>query len=137
MNRFELNEQTLGVIEEIGGHMPGGFFLYKAEKPEELIYANKAVLRIFGCDDLQEFKALTGFTFKGMVHPDDYERISGSIVTQIDADGDQMDYAEYRIIRKDGAVRWVDDYGHYAQTEAYGGVYVVFISDITDRKSVV
>lgn len=133
MNRFELNEQTLGVIEEIGGHMPGGFFLYKAEKPEELIYANKAVLRIFGCDDLQEFKALTGFTFKGMVHPDDYEKISDSIVTQIDADGDQMDYAEYRIIRKDGAVRWVDDYGHYAQTEAYGGVYVVFISDITEK----
>ncbi len=109
------------------------FFLYKAEKPEELIYANKAVLRIFGCDDLQEFKALTGFTFKGMVHPDDYEKISDSIVTQIDADGDQMDYAEYRIIRKDGAVRWVDDYGHYAQTEAYGGVYVVFISDITEK----
>ena len=133
MNRFELNEQTLGVIEEIGGHMPGGFFLYKAEKPEELIYANKAVLRIFGCDDLQEFKALTGFTFKGMVHPDDYEKIYDSIVTQIDADGDQMDYAEYRIIRKDGAVRWVDDYGHYAQTEAYGGVYVVFISDITEK----
>ena len=133
MNRFELNEQTLGVIEEIGGQMPGGFFLYKAEKPEELIYANKAVLRIFGCDDLQEFKALTGFTFKGMVHPDDYEKISDSIVTQIDADGDQMDYAEYRIIRKDGAVRWVDDYGHYAQTEAYGGVYVVFISDITEK----
>ncbi len=133
MNRFELNEQTLGVIEEIGGHMPGGFFLYKAEKPEELIYANKAVLRIFGCDDLQEFKALTGFTFKGMVHPDDYEKISDSIVTQIDADGDQMDYAEYRIIRKDGAVRWVDDYGHYARTEAYGGVYVVFISDITEK----
>ena len=34
---FELNEQTLSVIEEIGSHMPGGFFIYKAEKPEELI----------------------------------------------------------------------------------------------------
>ena len=132
-NRFELNELTLGVIEEIGGHMPGGFFIYKAEQPEELIYANKAVFRIFGCADLQEFKELTGFTFRGMVHPDDYEKISDSIVTQIDAGGDQMDYAEYRIIQKNGDVRWVDDYGHYAQTEAYGGVYVVFISDITEK----
>ena len=35
--KFELNDQTLAVIEEIGGHMPGGFFLYKAEEPEELI----------------------------------------------------------------------------------------------------
>ncbi len=132
-NRLELNEQTLGVIEEIGGHMPGGFFIYKAEKPEELIYANKAVFRIFGCADLEEFKAFTGFTFRGMVHPEDYEKISGSIVTQIDAGGEQMDYAEYRIIQKNGDVRWVDDYGHYAQTEAYGGVYVVFISDITEK----
>lgn len=23
---FELNEGTLSIIEEIGGHMPGGFF---------------------------------------------------------------------------------------------------------------
>ena len=35
-NSFELNEQTLSVIEEIGGHMPGGFFIYQAEEPETL-----------------------------------------------------------------------------------------------------
>jgi len=45
-----------------------------------------------------------------------------------------MDYLEYRIIRKDGAVRWVDDYGHYTETEAYGGIIYVFISDITDKR---
>ena len=72
---FELNEQTLSVIEEIGGHMPGGFFIYRAEQPEELIYANKEVFGIYGCAGLEEFKALTGFTFKGMVHPEDYDGI--------------------------------------------------------------
>ncbi len=132
--QFELNEQTLSIIEEIGGHMPGGFFIYRAEAPEELIYANKAVFDIYGCADLEEFRALTGFTFRGMVHPEDYERISASIVEQIRDSGDQMDYAEYRIIRKDGAVRWVDDYGHYADTKNYGGIYVVFISDITEKR---
>ena len=131
---FELNEQTLSVIEEIGGHMPGGFFIYRAEAPEELLYANKAVFEIYGCRNLEEFKALTGFTFKGMVHPEDYGRISISIGDQIESSDDKMDYAEYRIIRKDGKVRWVDDYGHYAETKAYGGVYTVFISDITDKK---
>ena len=132
---FELNEQTLSIIEEIGGHMPGGFFIYKAEEPEELIYANKAVFQIFGCADLEEFKALTGYTFKGMVYPEDYERISLSIVQQIEDSEDKLDYAEYRIIRKDGAVRWVDDYGHFAETNDYGGVYVVFISDITEKRA--
>ena len=131
---FELNEQTISIIEEIGGHMPGGFFIYRAQAPEELIYANKAVFDIYGCADLEDFKAHTGFTFQGMVHPDDYRTISDSIVQQIDTSDEQMDYAEYRIIRKDGAVRWVDDYGHYAETKAYGGIYVVFISDITEKR---
>ena len=133
MNTLELNEQTLSVIEEIGGHMPGGFFIYQAETSEKLIYANKAVFNIYGCSDMEEFRKYTGFTFKGMVHPEDYQKISDSIVQQIDTSTDRMDYAEYRIIRKDGAVRWVDDYGHYAETKTYGGIYVVFISDITEK----
>lgn len=132
--QFELNDDTMPIVEEIGGHMPGGFFIYRADEPEELIYANKAVFDIYGCSGLEEFKELTGYTFKGMVHPDDYESISDSIVNQINSSEEKMDYAEYRIIRKDGSIRWVDDYGHFADTKAYGGIYVVFISDISDKK---
>ena len=130
---FDLNEQTLSVIEEIGGHMPGGFFIYQAEESEKLIYVNRAVLDIYGCADMEEFRSFTGFTFKGMVHPDDYLKIADSIVQQIGTNKDRMDYAVYRIIRKDGEVRWVDDYGHFTETKTYGGVYVVFISDITEK----
>ncbi|MBQ9262918.1 MAG: response regulator [Clostridia bacterium] len=134
-NHFELNENTLPVVADIGKHMPGGFFIYKAEAPEELIYANQAVIDIFGCDDLEDFKRLTGYTFKGMLEPDDYQAISNSIVQQIDGSKDDYDHVEYRIIRKDGAVRWVDDYGHFTETEAYGGIYYVFISDITEKRA--
>ena len=133
-NQFELNEQTMSIIEEIGGHMPGGFFIYRAAEPEELLYANSAVFRIYGCRDLEEFKELTGFTFRGMVHPEDYGSVSASVAQQVREDEAKMDYAEYRIIRKDGSVRWVDDYGHYADTAAYGGIYTVFISDITEKR---
>ena len=77
--KFRLDEQNLMVIEEIGKHMPGGFFIYRAEAPEELLYANKAVFDIFGCADQEEFKALTGYTFRGMLHPDDYEAVAKSI----------------------------------------------------------
>ncbi len=132
--RFQLNEQTIPIVEELGRHMPGGFFIYKAEAPEELIYANYAVFDIFGCEDLEDFKALTGYTFKGMVHPDDYQAMSESIANQIKQNDDNLDYVEYRIIRKDGSVRWVDDYGHYTMTDNYGGIYTVFISDITEKR---
>ena len=132
--RFELNEQTIPVVEEIGRHMPGGFFIYRAEQPQDLLYANQAVVNMYGCDDLDDFKRLTGFTFRGMLHPDDYRSISESIAEQIRGSEDKIDYVEYRIVRKDGAVRWVDDYGHYTDTGAYGGIYYVFISDITDKR---
>lgn len=131
--RFEMNEHTMPVIEEIGRHMPGGFFIYRAGGDEEILYANHATVRMFGCDDIEDFKKLTGNSFKGMLHPDDYRKITDSIDEQIASNDDGMDYVEYRIVRKDGSVRWVDDYGHYTETEAYGGIYYVFISDITDK----
>ncbi|MDO4991305.1 MAG: PAS domain-containing protein, partial [Eubacteriales bacterium] len=124
---FELNETTLPVIEGLGKHMPGGFFIYKAEMPEELLYANKACFDIFGCDDLEDFKALTGYTFRGLVYPEDYAAITVSIKDQVETDEDSMDYVEYRIRRKDGQIRWVDDYGHYTETEQHGGIFYVFI----------
>ncbi len=132
--QFQLNENTIPVVEEIGKHMPGGFFIYKAEQPGELIYANQAVFNIFGCKDLEEFRKLTDFTFKGMLYPEDYNLVCHSIREQVEDGQGQMDYVAYRIIRKDGAIRWVDDYGHYTDTEAYGGIYYVFISDITEKR---
>ena len=133
-NHFELNKETLSILEAMGSHMPGGFFIYKSASDGELLYANKAVLDIFGCADLDEFRALTGFTFRGMLHPEDYETIHPSILAQIGAGSENLDYMEYRIVRKDGAVRWVDDYGHFTETEAYGGICYVFISDITEKR---
>ena len=130
---FELNEQTMHIVKAIGRMMPGGFFIYRANETEELLYANAAVFSIFGCKDISEFKELTGYTFHGMVHPDDKAAVSGSIIEQIKKNEDNFDCVEYRIIRQDGEVRWVDDYGHYTETEAYGGIYYVFISDITKK----
>lgn len=130
---FELNEQTMHIVKAIGRMMPGGFFIYRADQSEELLYANTAVLSIFGCKDISEFKELTGYTFRGMVHPDDRTSVAASIIEQIKKNEDNFDCVEYRIIRKDGEVRWVDDYGHYTDTEAYGGIYYVFILDITKK----
>ena len=133
-HHLPLSEQSLQVIEQIGNDMPGGFFIYKATGNEELLYANKAVFRIFGCETLEEFKALTGYTFKGMLYPEDYGKISASIVEQIEKSQGNLDYVEYRIVRKDGEIRWIDDYGHYVESDVYGGLYYVFISDITEKR---
>ena len=64
---FQLNEQNISVIEEIGKHMPGGFFIYKADPSEELLYANRAVFEIFGCRSREEL------IWEAMEQPQEYE----------------------------------------------------------------
>ena len=85
--------------------MPGGFLVYRAEGKEEILRINKAALKIFGCDDMCEFQQLTGGTFRGMVHPDDLERVENSISYQIANSANNLDYVEYRIRQKDGSTR--------------------------------
>ena len=128
-------EHTLPVIEWVAEQIPGGFFIYRADASQELLYANRAMLRIFGCQTLDEFKALTGYTFRGLIHPDDADTVQLSIDAQI-ADGanEDLDYVVYRIIRRDGEVRWVDDYGHLTNLPGYGRVYYVFLGDITEKR---
>lgn len=131
---FVLDQKTLQVIEQIGEHMPGGFFIYQASGDEKVLYANKAVFEIFGCRTSEQFRELTGGTFGGMVYPEDYKNVSAAITKQVDNSRSDLDYVEYRIIRRDGEIRWIDDYGHYVQSDAYGGIYYVFISDITEKR---
>lgn len=110
-----------------------GFFIYRADGDERILYANAQVLDIYGCDNMQEFRELVGNSFKGMVHPDDLERAEKEIAEQVRSSDGNNDYIEYRIIRKDGEVRWVSDCGHLDDTEENSPLFYVFISDVTDR----
>ena len=131
---FELKKLNTPFINEFCEQMPGGYFVYRADGDEQLLYASDDVYDIFGCKDEAEFRELTGYTFRGMVYPDDYDDISESIIRQISESEKKRDYVEYRIRRRDGSVVWVNDYGHYADTQEYGGIYYVFISDITKKR---
>lgn len=113
--------------------MPGGFLIYYAERDEKIIFANKALLRIFQCDSFQEFQELTGNSFRGIVHPEDLDRVEMSIWEQIAASQYDFDYVEYRIIRKDGTIGWVEDYGHFVKNNSVGGIFYVFIGDATEK----
>ncbi len=130
------DEQILTGIEWLAEQMPGGFFIYRADDKQEILYVNRATLMIFGCETIEEFKELTGNTFRGMVHPEDFDLIQASIDEQIAdvSNNENLDYVVYRIIRKDGVERWVDDYGRFTHMPGFGDVYYVFISDITDTR---
>ncbi len=131
---FALTKYTLPIIKSVTDIIPGGFFIYRETGTRELLHLNSKVLEIYGCKNLREFKELTGYTFEGMVHPDDYSKIQSSIDRQVNAiENDGEDHVRYRIIRKDGEIRYVDDYGHLSYSDDYGDIYYVFITDVTDK----
>ncbi len=125
---------ALGEMQRIADWMPGGFFIYRAGEGEEILYANAAMLRLFGCAGMEELLTLTGGSFRGVVHPEDYETVEKSIWEQIGDNQYDLDYVEYRIIRRDGAIRWVEDYGHYVRQEDGSALFYVFISDATEKR---
>ena len=130
MNKINLTEENLPMIEQIVGTLPLGFFIYRADNNEDILYANDVLLDIFGCQTMEEFKELTGYTFNGMIYPDDIATVESSISEQSAKNEKGMDYVKYRIRRKDGEIRWVDDYGRFVRAKI-GDVYYVFMRDIT------
>ncbi len=135
---YASNPRDIRMIYEIMKFMdeiPGGFLIYHAEGNEQIIYANLGLLRIFQCDTVAEFRELTGNSFKGMVYPDDLESVEKSIWQQISENQYDLDYVEYRITRKDGEIRWIEDYGHFIQSDAVGGIFYVFLGDATEKRN--
>lgn len=114
--------------------MPGGFMIYYADGGEEIIYVNKALLRMFQCAAMKEFREWTKNSFRGFVHQDDLDEVEESIKQQIAASQYDLDYVEYRITRKDGAIRWIEDYGHYIRNESSRDVFYVFVGDATEKR---
>lgn len=110
---------------------PGGMFRYEAKGPGVIDHMSSGLVRLFGCVDAEQFRALTGNTFKGIVHPDDWERVSASINEQVERC--DSDYVRYRIVRADGEVRWVDDWGHLVRDATGTLWFYVTLMDATER----
>lgn len=113
---------------------PGGLFRYIASTvPGEDVfdYISPGLAQMMGCKDDEEFRAYTGNCFRGFVHPDDRESVLESIEIQARATG--SDKVTYRIIRKDGEVRWIEDWGNLIMDSNGVEWYYVVVLDITEK----
>ncbi len=114
-------------VDSILSMIPGGFFIYADSETEKILSVNEMLLEIFECDTLDEFLELTKGSFKGIVHPDDYQEVSRSIIKQISESNANLDFVKYRIITKTGKVKQVRDYGHLVHNESDADLYYVFL----------
>lgn len=113
---------------------PGGFITYKADASQKLMAVDKSIAHIYRCESVEDFREYVGDSFIGMVHPDDRERIQKEIAEQVNSSEWKMDYIKYRILRKDGTVGYINDFGHLEDgPEAGEQFFQVFILDVTEQ----
>ena len=110
--------------------LPGGFFIYYADGEEELLFADENVIRLFGCETMEEFREYTGNSFKGMVHPEDLEKIENDIMAQTFTSEKRHDYVRYRIETKQGKIRYIEDFGHLLHGKDGRKYFYVYIVDV-------
>ena len=123
----EALRQAMLVIES----SPVILFRWKAEEgwPVELVSQN---VRQIGYTPAELLNGSVAFS--SIVHPDDRERISNEVQLYSMSGADRFQQ-EYRIVTKDGQVRWVDD-RTVVERDANGRIshYQGILVDITERK---
>lgn len=135
MNRYDITKLDLEkkYIQNSPAEMPGGFLVYKADDIGEILYANVALLNIYGCKTTAEFMQLTGGVFSGMIHPDDRDAVMEKINGQILSDEGRFDQVNYRIRTLSGKELYVADYGKLAHDPDEGDVFYVFVTTSRSR----
>lgn len=126
----ERTNQSIQTGNSTPSKIPAGFFIYNAVGAEEICYADENVIKLFGCDNIEDFRAHTGNSFKGMVHPEDLDKVESNILAQTFNSGKRHDYVRYRIITKQGNVRYMEDFGHLVRDHFGNAYFYVYIIDV-------
>ena len=118
-------------LHEVSENLPGAFLIYKADKNDDtMLYANNEIVRLAGCDTLEDFMNFCGGRFKNLIRADERERVEASIWEQIDSQRDVCnDYVQFHFATKDGSYRQVFDHGRIVNSVNYGRVFYVLITD--------
>lgn len=116
-------------FHEIASTISQMFFVRSAD-PDRFLYVSPAYEKIWGrsCDELLNSPE----AWMEAIHPDDREQVNRSVNQQFQ--GNSV-YREYRIIRPDGAVRWIAaTISAILNAEGQPLRFVGLAEDISDRK---
>ena len=129
------NERTLQESEKrfrlLADNIPGTVYLSNYDENWTKLYLNDEIFNLTGFpkEDFLE----NNIFYSQLVHPDDFDRLKSEIETSVLSK--QKIHSEYRIIKKDGTIAWVEEFGDAIYNDdkiAY--IEGIFI-DITEKKA--
>ena len=116
--------------------MPGGFLVYRANETQDILYANRYVLDLYECEDMDTFREFTENSFRGLVLEEDQQRVQETIERQqaLSPEGFGFDYLRYRGKTAKGNLRVIEDYGRLFHSHNDGDLYYVFLLDFEQKQ---
>jgi phosphoserine phosphatase RsbU/P len=124
-------EEALDLAQVIIDNSPVVLFRRRAGDPPRLVYVSENIRYIgYTAEEFLNEK----IHFKDVVHPDDFERIGREIKQY--AEDDVEEYTQvYRIITRDGQIRWVEDQTSVVRDDQGNKIFNQgLLVDITRRK---
>lgn len=99
--------------------------------PVEFVTPNVAL--VFGYSAADFFEGRTQYV--AIIYPDDLERVTSEVAHFSETGAEQFQHQDYRIVAKDGTVRWVEDHTQIIRDDA-GQIthFLGYVLDVTARK---
>ncbi len=107
-------------------------FTWRNEPGWPVEYVSPSVTRLFGYspDELYDSDP----PYAELVHDDDIERVLREVKGHSNGTTERFHHDPYRMVTKDGDVRWVLDYTRIIRTDGEVTGYTGYVVDITERK---
>ncbi len=118
-------------LNDISTNLPSAFIIYRADPTDdELLYANREMLRLTGCDDIQSFFDYTKRSFRNLVAPSEQDSVQTSVWEQVNADCADIDaYVRFSLVRHNDSLVDVLGHGRIVEHSSYGRLFYVLIED--------
>lgn len=118
-------------LNDTSTNLPSAFIICRADPTDdELLYANREMLRLTGCDDIQAFFDYTKRSFRNLVAPSEQDSLQTSVWAQVNADCADIDaYVRFSLVRHNGSLVEVLGHGRIVEHSSYGRLFYVLIED--------
>ncbi|MEN8199464.1 MAG: PAS domain S-box protein [Thermodesulfobacteriota bacterium] len=116
---------------------PAVAFLWKNEEDWPVAFVTDNVAQLLGYTPA-DFMA-GRVSYAALIHEDDMERVGREVISNShDATVEQFQHEPYRVIARDGSIKWIDDITHIRRDER-GKIthYEGIVLDVTDRQKAI
>jgi PAS domain S-box-containing protein len=126
--------ESEGRFRLMAEHIPEVLWI-EALEPHRLLYASPSFERVWGRPVADVYREPD--LWQQAIHPEDRQRIGAMYASWLDDGADDRFDCEYRIVRPDGATRWIHDRGVLIR-DARGKAFRAsgIAEDITERKNI-